>query len=193
MRDDPDILIFIYHHPIIIIGIKCALDIILFPNDLTTFAINTHQFTIGRHEDHTLLALRVGRNAKLLGELIGAIAKGYVADLLSHWVKIVEAIFISLNPIILLGIYMKALNTAFNTLRIQPAPRISIDFFRHWIIKRIVHTLFQPKSAPMSFLYLVNTVIAQCGRILFIREIRSETIAIITIQAIASSKPHIAL
>ena len=81
VSDDPDILFLVHRHPIIIVGIKGTLDIVLLPDHLALLAVDTHEFTIGRHQNHAFLTFGIGRYAKLLGKLIGSVAKRNMGEI----------------------------------------------------------------------------------------------------------------
>ena len=168
MGNHPDILFFIDCYPIVIIGIEGTFDIIFLPHHFPTFPIDAHQFAIGGDEDHTLCTLCIGRHAKFLVKLIRSIAKWNMVEFLRFRIKVIKTILISLDPVILLRVEVKALNSALDTLLIKPTTRVTIHLLRPWVIKGIVHALFQPKQTIMRFLYLINTIVAECGGVLIV-------------------------
>ena len=121
MRDHPDVFFLIDHHPVVVIGVQGFLHVIVLPADDAFLAPDAHQFTVRRHENHTILCLRIGRHTELLGELVLTIAEVQVLQILRHGVEIVESIFVGFDPIVLLRIQMEALNGALDTLLVEPA------------------------------------------------------------------------
>ena len=107
-------------------------------------------------------------------------------------VKIIEAILIGLDPVVPLRVHVKALDTAVDALLVQPAGRRTIHLFRGRIIDRVVHALLQPQATTIPLLYLVNTIVAQRGRIFIVGKVGTHPIAIVSVQAIACTQPHIA-
>ena len=123
---------------------------------------------------------------------MGAIAEIDMLKILLGRIIIVEAILIGLDPVVLLRIQMNTLDTAHNALTAEPTGWIAIHALSHRIVERVIHTLLQPKTSAIPFLYFINTVITKGRCIIAIREKGPYTIAIVAVQTISCTQPDIA-
>ena len=114
-------------------------------------------------------------------------------QVLGYGVEVIKTVLISLYPIVLLGVQMKMLDTTLDALTGKPATRCTIDLLRDWVVERIVHALLQPQATTIGLLYLVDTIITKRRGILIIGEISPDAIAVIAVQTITRTKPHIPL
>ena len=108
-------------------------------------------------------------------------------------VVIVEAVLVGLHPVTLVLVQMDALYATRDTLRIQPASRTAVYRLRHRVVERVVHTLLQPELSAVTFLNLVDTVVAQRGGVLVVGEEGTYAVTVIAVQAIARTQPDVSL
>ena len=125
--DDPDIVIAVNGHPIVVVGIEATLDVVLLPEHLTCLAVDAHQLAIGRDEYESLLALGACRHAKLLGELMGTVAEVEVVELLARGVIVIETVVGCFHPVVLLRVDVDIFQSALDALLVEPACRRAVD------------------------------------------------------------------
>ena len=157
------------------------------------FAVDAHQLTECRDEHHTLVRLGIGRYTEVFRELIRSVAEGEMPEVLRHRIEIVEAVLVALHPVVLLRVEVDALHAAMHTLLVQPTCRRTVHLLRHWVVHRIAHPLLQPEPSTMTFLDLVNAVVAQRGRVLVVTEIGTDAVTVVAVQTEVRTKPHVTL
>ena len=192
VSDYPDVAILVGIHPVVVIGVERIPHIVVAPAHVSVFAIYAHQLSEGRHHEHALAGLLPGRDAKILGELPIAIAEGEVFEIFCLRVEVVESVLIGFHPVAFLRVQIQPLHGTLDAHRVKPSRGLSVHFLCHGVIHRVVHALVQPESSAVSLLYLVYAIVAQRGCILVIREVCPHAIAIVAVQAVACSHPHIA-
>ena len=116
-----------------------------------------------------------------------------MAQVLRHGVEVVEAVLITLHPVVHLRVEVYVLHAAEHALFVQPVRRVAVHLLRHRVIHRVVHPLLQPQPPAVAFLYLVDAVVAQRGRVLVVTEIGTDAVTVVAVQAVARAEPYIAL
>ena len=132
-------------------------------------------------------------NPELLGYLILSIAVFDQSEVLLSGVIAIETLVVGLHPDTFLRINIETIDTALDTPLAENGGRIASNLLCNGIKATEIHTLLQPQIAIDILPDLVDIVVTQRGRIIWIRIEGTETVAIISVQTIGGTYPNIAL
>ena len=102
----------------------------------------------------------------------------------------VKSLVVGLHPHILFGIDIETVDTTDDTIFRQLLGWVPHRTLGLRIEERIVHALPQPESSGSVLEDLVYVVATQCRRIVRVRIVGAESVAVIAVQTVRRADPH---
>ena len=104
-----------------------------------------------------------------------------------------KASFVGLHPEILVTVNKKLIKASSHSHLLQQTFRMAIATFRHRVKNGIVHALTHPQLTVSILIDGVYIVVAQRHRVLDVRIIGAEAVAVVTVQTVRSPYPYVTL
>ena len=115
-----------------------------------------------------------------------------MAGLLRTRIIIVESFVVELHPEILLSVNIQFLHALVETEILFQFPRgVTLELLRLRVVDTVVHALMQPQFAVQALHNLTGMIVAHGGGIAHVRKERFYAVAVIPVQSVGRSKPHI--
>ena len=173
---------------------SCFIHPTVYPVHLTLVTIHTNQFTIVGNHQQFISILRNSRDTKARIQLLVGITQFDGGNLLVIGMVDIHGLLKVLHPDVSLRVDVQPLHiTILDAQLSQFSGSLAFEALRHRVIDTVVHTLSHPQFPVSSFKHTVRIVITHRGGIAQIRIVGFYSIAVITVQAIGCSNPHVSL